>query len=292
MSKVYLFGNGFDISLGLKSRYTDYADSSFWPFKPGTQYRMGNFLNEEKDRVGTWFDLEALLGSYAVLASKKITDAQILEDKEAFDILLSSFCEYIRIQQLSTAPNKDSLAAALIRHFSTDETRPSVFTFNYTDLNDLARCITAYNKFEYHHVHGSWKEGFLIMGFGDGTLNVAPEYNFMRKSFNPRFKPPKIISELVNADTVVFFGLSMGDIDYSYYDYFFRKISTPEKLLGTKPKRVIVFAFDDQARMSILDNLYAKTNNQLSNLSALNDFQMVTIKNENEKVILDLINTI
>ena len=291
--KVYLFGNGFDIDLGLKSRYSDYAESRFWPFQPGNNgFRLGEFLNRKKE-IDTWFDLEAALGEYALLASRNAIDEAVLrQDKIAFELLLSTFTEYIGLQQRNTIPDKESLAAALIRHFSTDDADSRIFTFNFTDLNDLAAGITSYNKFEYHHIHGSWKEDSLIMGFGDTVLNVAPEYNFMRKSFSAKYKPPTVIRELLDAQTVVLFGLSMGDIDYSYYDYFFRRLSTPEESCDKEPKRIIIFAYDDAARMSILDNLYQKTNAQLSNLNALNSFRMVTIKAEKKQDILKLIKTI
>lgn len=31
-NKVLVLGNGFDIDLGLKTKYRDFADSEFWPF--------------------------------------------------------------------------------------------------------------------------------------------------------------------------------------------------------------------------------------------------------------------
>ena len=292
MSKVYLFGNGFDLNLELKSRYSDYANSKYWPFKKEKTSRLGDFLNHKLD-IETWFDLESSLGSYAQMVSRKEITKELLEqDYEDYQKILTSFDEYITWQQDVVVPKKQCEAADIIRHFATDNSEPIIYTFNYTDLNYLAKDITAYNKFEYQHVHGDSKNHSIILGFGDTTLNIDPKYNFMRKSFNPKYNPPKVISHLLKAETVVFFGLSMGGIDYSYYDYFFRMISSPENSFGTPPKKVIIFAYNNDARMSILNNLFEKTQGNLSNLKALNDFQMVTLKDDDPERVSAIINSI
>lgn len=293
MSKVYLLGNGFDINLGLKSRYQDFADSSFWPFDQDTNRRMGVFLNKKKSEVDTWFDLEALLGQYAVMASRHPVASEIIdEDKCSFKLLVDSFNDYITLQQNTVQPKSDSIAAHLVRHFAADPSQPKIFTFNYTDLNFISQNITKRNRFEYHHVHGTCNDNSIIMGFGDELQGVVPSYNFMRKSFNPHYHPPRIIEEILKAQTVVMFGLSMGNVDYSYFDFFFKRISIPEHFVSSSMKRVIIFAYMDNSRMSILNNLYEKTEGHLGNLHALNNFRMVTLGVEPEKDVIDVISSI
>ena len=293
MSTVYLLGNGFDINLGLKSHYQDFADSSFWPFGQDTNRRMGVFLNEKKSEVDTWFDLEALLGQYAVMASSRPMSSEVIdEDKCSFKLLVDSLNDYIKLQQNTVQPENDSIAACLVRHFASDTTEPKIFTFNYTDLNFMCRNITKRNRFECHHVHGTCNDNTIIMGFGDELQGVIPTYNFMRKSFNQHYNPPRIIEEILKAHTVVMFGLSMGNVDYSYFDFFFKRISIPEQFVSSSMKRVIIFAYKDSSRMAILNNLYEKTEGHLGNLNALNDFRMVTIGVEPEKDVIDVINSI
>lgn len=293
MSKVYLLGNGFDINLGLKSRYQDFADSSYWPFSLDTGRRMGAFLNEKKSEVDTWFDLESLLGQYALMASSHTISPEILkEDQCSYNELVESFNDYITQQQNTVQPNSNSIAAHLVQQFAADPSQPKIYTFNYTDLNFLCQNITKRNRFECNHVHGTCNDRSIIMGFGDDLRDVNPAYNFMRKSFRPKYNPPHIIQEMLKAQTVVMFGLSMGNVDYSYFDFFFKHISIPELSVLSEMKRVIIFAYKDESRMTILNNLYTKTEGNLGNLNALNDFRMVTLGVEPDKDVIDIISSI
>ena len=64
MNTVYIIGNGFDINLGLKTRFSDFADSEYWPFKPINRRHsspLAAYLDYHKS-IDKWLDLENLLG--------------------------------------------------------------------------------------------------------------------------------------------------------------------------------------------------------------------------------------
>ena len=51
-------------------------------------------------------------------------------------------------------------------------------------------------------------------------LPVDGAYDFMRKSFNPHYSIHPVGFDLRDADEVVFFGPSLGDNDYHYFQLF------------------------------------------------------------------------
>ena len=65
---VLILGNGFDLDIGYKTRYSDFVNSSFWPFKekdlssigvPNLQNYIYDFTEKHKDELGKvrWIDI-------------------------------------------------------------------------------------------------------------------------------------------------------------------------------------------------------------------------------------------
>ena len=84
-----ILGNGFDIDLGIKTKYSQFADSPFWPFHENITFEEDSlpyFLNNSKSQVDTWFDLEELLANYACRETKLSSD-KVKQAKEDFSTL-------------------------------------------------------------------------------------------------------------------------------------------------------------------------------------------------------------
>ena len=80
-NSILIIGNGFDLDLGIKTKYIDFANSEYWPFKERFSFEENTlpyFLNSHKNNVETWFDLEELLAKFArdnsILSKEKIDD--------------------------------------------------------------------------------------------------------------------------------------------------------------------------------------------------------------------------
>ena len=67
MSKVFIIGNGFDLDLGLKTRYIDFWNSEEFEKYRSTDSGLIKFLNIYANENSTWFDIEALIRKYVVL---------------------------------------------------------------------------------------------------------------------------------------------------------------------------------------------------------------------------------
>ena len=100
-NSILIIGNGFDLDLGIKTKYIDFANSEYWPFKERFSFEENTlpyFLNSHKNNVETWFDLEELLAKFArdnsILSKEKIN-----ETMSDFEILKKKLKDYLEKQE-------------------------------------------------------------------------------------------------------------------------------------------------------------------------------------------------
>ena len=53
-NNILIIGNGFDLDLGLKTKYSDFAKSDFWPKAAVERSFLCQYLNQKKDK-DEWF---------------------------------------------------------------------------------------------------------------------------------------------------------------------------------------------------------------------------------------------
>jgi len=334
---VMVIGNGFDISLGLQTRYADFMKSDWWPFRHrggDGDYGLGAYLTK-RHGIEKWMDVEEQLHKYcakdhsvvgeyvAMLCSnpdmrKKILDASssggklseqeikrqieielLHRDKKDYQLLCDHFRNYLNCMEYGRKDKGDdsisgvsaeSQAGKLISALS--DRVDLLFTFNYTNinriLNHLGSSLVEPDKVVF--VHGSLngcesssdgesiENSTAILGVDD-QRPVLDDYRFMVKQYNRNFyrvntntKGRSLTKALKNARNVIFFGLSFGENDFSYFKPFFEGIDTHPKL-----DSVTVFCYKDEDRMELLERL-AKVRNTSSvkYLQFNNDFQIIT----------------
>lgn len=198
---TFLIGNGFDINLGLKTKYADFYD--YYKEHAKKDSLILHWMQEDDDK-GNWADLEYALGN-------KIEDV----DEENLEAFMDSHAELdsLLLEYLETEQNKYSVDAAekaisaeiarslksipadltvedrnsfeaTCRAFANKEFQYWFITFNYTDLLDMMigkvsnanlnlGTHTAPNGQtkkhiigEVHHVHGTMTEG-VVLGVND-----------------------------------------------------------------------------------------------------------------------------
>ncbi|MCQ2343972.1 MAG: bacteriophage abortive infection AbiH family protein [Paludibacteraceae bacterium] len=274
---VLIIGNGFDLDLKLKTKYIDFANSELWPFDLGCT-EFAEFLNKSKSDK-TWFDLEQLIGEYACGfhlygdTIKKHFRTTTKVDIEDYQVLCEKLALYLQNAQKSEIDIQSTAAQVLhkVLQMSFSDSY-NIYSFNYTDLNLIARKIGCNDNFTCHHIHGSLKDNNIILGCGDGE-NISHGYEFMRKSFNKNYNPPKILFDLLTRETIIFFGLSFGSIDYAYFNLFFDTIANVEEVHKGyfKSKNIHIFTYDEKSRMEILHNIHERTNKRLSQISVINN---------------------
>lgn len=91
---TFIIGNGFDIQMGLKTRYSDFYKVYKQP-KEGDSEVIQKFKKEFEENLETWADFELQLGKY----SQEFTGDSAFEDYEAcFDDFVVSFNKYLKKQ--------------------------------------------------------------------------------------------------------------------------------------------------------------------------------------------------
>ena len=115
-----------------------------------------------------------------------------------------------------------------------------VYSFNYTPLSYYFQIFNRSIRLNYTHIHGSvgFDNQSIIFGFYAGT-EIPEEYSFLYKSYNPYFKSNHLEEDLKKSNTIVFFGHSLNDNDFHYYESLFDEI-----ILGNR--RNLYLSFIDQ----------------------------------------------
>lgn len=266
--KVFIIGNGFDLDLGMNTRFSDFARSEDWPFKNPT-IGLANYLRKQSN-IAKWFDLEHEILKYARSVAR-IIDA----DKISFNILLRSLTQYIKSEE-SKHLATDSVAAQVLRSIIENGYFDSIYSFNYTDLYNIAQKIGICGTFKYEHVHGSIKNNSIILGIEENS-DVKPGYEYMYKTFSPHYESHPIQYDMLEADEVVFFGHSLGHNDYHYFKAFFQA-QCRDGMLRKDGKRITIFTYDDTSAIEILKQLRQMNEKKTNLLFNLNNMQIICTK--------------
>lgn len=225
--KILILGNGFDLDLGLRTRYSDFAKSLQWEDLyrriPQTGDRLANYLYELADKE-CWFDIEQGIADYVKGKEQNKDFSQVDEDHRFFLELKKSLGSYLLYEMGNMDLNIDSLASKILDLQYYKDYFDYIYSFNYTDYD--AMC--AFNDIKPIHpvyIHNPYDiDGSIILGIGEGDC-TSEEYDFLKKTNQPAYKPTNILRDLINADEVVIFGHSLNKIDSMYYKKFFEVCS-------------------------------------------------------------------
>lgn len=286
-SKAFIIGNGFDISLGWNTRYSDFANSEEWPFKNMSEGLAGH-LNNVKDKE-KWFDIEKELLNYALSTQDLSTTTSGYKRNRYANRIELDLQEYLLlVQRLQNYLNKEqdnqiksySSAARILKAIVKNGRFDNIFTFNYTNLNIVADYLHL-GEIQFNYVHGSLVNNDIIIGIDDNS-KINQSYDYLYKTFNKNYISSPINYALQNADEVVFFGHSLGDTDYHYFKKFFLDQSQPT-MSEKQMKRITIFTYDENSRLSILRQLRNMNGGSLEYLYANNDFSIICTDGKDSK---------
>ena len=201
MNITFLIGNGFDLKLGLNTRYSDFY--SYYHEKASKESIILKWMKEDDDK-GNWADLEMALGN-------KIKDIdedalpQFMDAHAEMDLLLLDYLETEQNRYSSKAVEKEILAELsrslcdvpkelseveqrqyqdICNSLRNESIKYCFITFNYTEvfdhIIDIARAASLdlgahldvhgrskkHVLGDVHHVHGTLNEG-VVLGVND-----------------------------------------------------------------------------------------------------------------------------
>lgn len=281
---LLIIGNGFDIELGLRTKYSDFIQSPIYKRYEDELQDMFSFKTDYSIEYDTefnifsyfrnicksqnWIDLEKEIG---ILATRKIlvfvqnSERQTRLRVKSTEPMMRSFealrmCLNEYISELDIPAKKRNYASELLKIIATEpRDNVQIVTFNYTSI-DTASGLEI--KVPVHHIHGKisgGKESSLILGVQD-DIEIDKSYSYLIKSHSPYYHSSRIIDLLEEADEVIFFGHSLGETDYPYFSEFFK--SQCRRIEPEKRKKIRIFTRDENSRLDILYQLRIMNNKQ------------------------------
>lgn len=289
--KILIIGNGFDLDVNFKTKYKDYYEiwerNNFWLFQGRTD-GLGGYINTCA-KTDKWLDLEKALFDYAAADNGAATrlsggDYPIDSDKFDFETLVDNLTRFIIRIPEGTKIEKKSVASQVLRAV-LDNGSYSIYSFNYTNLCRVAARlylnVSSYDDIEYDlsytPVHGRVKEKDIILGV-HSDADLIEGYDFLKKINQPQYHQNNLIQDLDSADEIVFFGLSMGVIDFPYFRDLFNGLCTGIVPVEKK-KKLTFFTYDEPSRMDIHRQLSKLTGTDLMRMK--NNCFMEFIRTEN-----------
>lgn len=259
-SGLLILGNGFDLDLGLNTRYSDFWKSDGWKeakLSCPEKYLVNSL---EKYRLThNWFDLESGLLQGATRLQKQLPSNYDGKDYLAsFQILINELRKYIEGQQEHFTPNNDSVAAQFLRAINSSPLFKCIYTFNYTDIAKIGERFHVSKLPPVHYVHGSLQTNDqIILGVEvEEFASIPPPLTFLIKSNSPYYHYNNLLNDLEVAENVVFFGHSVNGMDFPYFkEYFMRLMDMP--IIHHHKRHVTIITYDEFSAMQIKDNFRA-----------------------------------
>lgn len=307
-----VIGNGFDLSLGLKTKYSDFINEVINP-KLNNEFTVKRkkelLANEifkylEFKSVQNWIDIENELknnafnhideyeraekaGAKLFMSKEEIIRIANYEglDKENYiqlKVYLEQYLSQIEgdISDISRLKN----AFKLIEDIIQQKLDLSVINFNYTNtfdyiysqLNDYSHDkLNLINMSEYH-VHGYLNEG-IVFGIDD-KVDIPKNYIYLLKSYDRNTSNVNFNSILNSSKKVIFFGYSLGLSDASYFEDFFQSLCEFNTTLEEKEKREIVFYYKgEEDYNNIFYRLKELTKHNTAKLLRYNKIEFINV---------------
>lgn len=285
MKSTLIIGNGFDLDVGMKTTYSDYAKSSWWPFRNARMIDGCETLAYTlKQRAGLdkWFDVEEIIYEYA--CKESIQDIHLRKlvhdsDMRAFQQLNEGLVSYLKDVEADLEPKGKPMAIRVLESFLEKPGEKTIYSFNYTDLRWIAQRYEVFfdRSVPCEYVHGSIGPRQIILGVG-ANRDLADEYIDFYKTSSPHYDSSNIFEDMPDSDELIIFGHSLGTNDYPYFEPFLRKASS----IGNdtfKRRKVRIYTRSDESRKEIERHLRHMIKSGVTMLKNLNDFKIVTTEN-------------
>ena len=242
MNYLYIFGNGFDMALGLRTSYPDFY--KFYLEKPSENESVAK-LKESigKQKNETWADLEIGLGLFSsecpsveafLLCLDDIKDnlAKYLTEQEAKMVPHSGLGSFLYnpgscLETLDSMMLEGFCDSCRARHPRAEDSY-NIVTLNYTKtIETILSDIAGLPIKDPFHIHGNISN--MVLGVNDesqiANIGFAKDLEFREEFAKPEYNAAcrnarnETFSEMIrDADIIVIYGASMGLSDQKWWD--------------------------------------------------------------------------
>jgi hypothetical protein len=262
MAEVALIiGNGFDIDLGLPSKYSNFADSpEFHDLARGMrdmyhEEERKNSLVSQIQRASfnsNWFDIEEEIHKY-VVDHPCLDDRMIGLVRAEFDALKRALANYMKrvSEGLRNKANDTKIAYQLLVELQKCPKSINEICFNYTTPHLFLKMPTYYKNCYFTYVHGNLEKDDIVLGCDiQEHEEVNRSLSFMNK-YNQLNKANHVAINILEAKEIVFFGHSVNEMDFGYFKEFFKAASAAPKPF----RHLSIITFDEESERNIKDNI-------------------------------------
>ena len=267
MNVTFLIGNGFDLNVGLDTRFRDVLQS--YLKEESKDPRIVGFKKDIDQNIENWSDFEKQMGVYTEKFDQHNVDDYCFCMKNFKEHLINHLRNEEKRINYDASENKIlSIFSKSIREFyhgleqgpqntlkntPTNQARFNFISFNYTNIFDecikilkqhLQKPANANQRMmlgSVLHIHGSTEKN-VIMGVDNETQIENKEISNDRKIVRTIIKPAinknlKILNDdnafaLINISSIIcLFGLSLGDTDKTWWRQIASWLKTPNRIL-------------------------------------------------------------
>lgn len=268
-----VIGNGFDLDLGLMTKYSDFANDrnpewrNFLEMKDIrdiSKYRKEFVEHMQMAREKEyWFDIEQEIYRF-VNGHFNPQEAQVGSIRMQFEQLRNCLKKYFR--RVAVAPNvkEKSLAKDLLIRLDSLDYGCNIITYNYTNCFSL--CGLPQRKI--HPIHGTldWDMTLGCREY-EGKKPIV-RWDFLYKLMYQGTKD-KLTQYFSNSQEVIILGHSLNRIDYCYFEDLFEGITQGI----SRCDHLTIICKDSNSELQIRKNL--EGNVDLSKIGRLIDVQFI-----------------
>ncbi len=259
-----ILGNGFDIDMGLPSKYSDFVQSPEYKDFEDRMHKM--YYKEELGKSlilhlqnayakSNWFDIEEEIHKY-VVTNKGFDDRMIRLIRSEFNELKKALVNYLKRITNNFTANKEKLSTYLLYRLRECPLTATEIYFNYTNPSEYLKLPLQKEIFNgaqhwFTYVHGSLRENDIVLGcdLQEGE-NVNRQLSFMYK-YNQLNKANHVARSILEAKEIIFFGHSINEMDFCYFKEFFKAAcASPNPI-----RHLTIITYDEESERNIKDNI-------------------------------------
>lgn len=259
MNTLFFIGNGFDINLGLETRYKDFY--KYYMSKESPNKLVEELKKNIKENIENWSDLEKKLGEYTKELNKENDFFEVFDDIREN---LSNYLEKIESEFDHSIYNNGLLLEHLsipekflstadfnqIRTYRADfYNHISIMTLNYTStlekiINTKVFPISIANRssiIQIEHIHG-FSNDRMILGVNDTAQIENKDFQENDRINNALIKSvcnkgightidDWCINQIQDSHLICIFGSSLGCTDKIWFEFIGNKLASECKLI-------------------------------------------------------------
>lgn len=279
MNALLIIGNGFDLSFGLKTSYSDFIKSD--EFDEVGMTSLGQYL-ANKQELQNWVDIEKELSTYCYSIYNK--NLRFVNEEDPYAIFKKEYeilCEQLKAY-LKKTTNRDiqvddkSIAYNLISDLYNSRRSPlDIISFNYTDIIDRISQYPLINiRGNVYHVHGSL-DADIVFGVEDSAKLKRSEL-YLYKSYSKYKQTGSLMKMLKRYKNIIFFGYSLGDTDRQYFERYFKKLAQDSDELYN----IAFYCYGQSAYDDVKWQLMTYTDHNLSGLEMNHNIEYIDSSRE------------